>query len=84
MRKAKIEVIRFIASVFQVRTLVDGGINVTLALSDKDIKQVSQLLECKKIGAVLEVAAVPVRQAKPKEKKHEPRRKRERYPYRIK
>jgi hypothetical protein len=81
---SKENVIRFSASVFQIRTLVDGGMNVTLALSDKDIKQVSQLLECKKIGAVLEVVAVPVKQVK-EEKKSEPTRKRtERYPYRAK
>ena len=76
------DVIRFSATVFQIRTLVDGGMNVTLALSDKDIKQVSQLLECKKIGAVLEVAAVPVKQAKQEETKKNERRK-QRYPYRT-
>jgi hypothetical protein len=57
--------------------------NVTLSLSDKDIKQIAQLLECKKIGAILEVAAVPIKQVLPAENKtNEPtNRRRERYPY---
>jgi hypothetical protein len=53
-------VIEFQAQVWSIKTLVDGGMNVTLSLSDKDIKQISQLLECKKRGALLEVAAVPI------------------------
>lgn len=77
-------VIHFSASVFQIRTLVDGGMNVTLSLSDKDIKQIAQLLECKKAGAVLEVAAVPVKQKKSQETKKANGRKRQRYPYRTK
>ena len=81
---SKENVIRFSASVFQIRTLVDGGMNVTLSLSDKDIKQVSQLLECKKIGAVLEVAAVPVKQVKQEVKKNESAKRKQRYPYRTK
>jgi hypothetical protein len=81
---SKENVIRFSATVFQIRTLVDGGMNVTLALSDKDIKQVSQLLECRKMGAVLEVAAVPVKQVKQEEKKSGTIKRKQRYPYRAK
>lgn len=80
-------VIRFTAQVWQVKTLVDGGVNVTLALSDRDIQQVSQLLECKKIGALLEIAAVPVKQERDAEKKADPNRtgsrRTQRYPYRT-
>lgn len=38
----------FSASVSSVRTLVDGGINVTFSLSEDSIMQVAQLLECKR------------------------------------
>lgn len=41
-------VITFSASVFSVRTLVDGGINVTFSLGEDSIMQVAQLLECKR------------------------------------
>jgi hypothetical protein len=77
-------VIRFQAQVWSVRTTVDGGMNVTLSLSDKDIKQVSQLLECKKSNALLEVEAVPIKpEAKTKEKNGS-RKRVQRYPYRAK
>lgn len=76
-------VIRFQAQVWSVKTMVDGGINITLALSDKNIKQISQLLECKKLNALLEVAAVPIKpEAKPVEKNVRPKRT-QRYPYRA-
>lgn len=80
-------VIKFQAQVWSIKTLVDGGMNVTLSLSDKDIKQISQLLECKKRGALLEVAAVPfvqeLKDAKKTEDNHGRNAKRkQRYPYR--
>lgn len=77
-------VIRFSAIVHQIKTLIDGGMNVTLSLSDKEIKQISQLLECKKNGAILEVAIVPVKQKIEEVKKYEPKRRKERYPYKTK
>jgi len=77
-------VIKFQAQVWSIKTLVDGGMNVTLSLSDKNIKQVSQLLECKKRGALLEVAAVPVvvKVENAKETKPDRSRRKQRYPYR--
>jgi hypothetical protein len=86
-RMAKVKtndsVIKFKAQVWQVKTLVDGGINVTLALSENEIKQVSGLLECKRRGAILEVAAVPVfiKEINGKEKAR-PAKRKQRYPYR--
>ena len=52
-------VIKFSASVSSVRTLVDGGINVTFSLGEDSIMQVAQLLECKRemIPLVIEVKA---------------------------
>ncbi len=76
--------IRFQATVWSVKTLVDGGINVTLSLSDKELKQVSQLLECKKGNAILEVAAVPIKpEARIQPVKHATTKRRQRYPYRT-
>ena len=81
-------VIKFKAQVWQVKTLVDGGINVTLALSENEIKQVSHLLECKKRGAILEVAAIPVFISKVenanegKDNQGRKTRRKQRYPYR--
>lgn len=83
MAAKKDDVIRFQAQVWSVKTLADGGINVTLSLSDKNIKQVSQLLECKKGNALLEIAAIPIR-PEAKVKQDVPRKRTERYPYRTK
>jgi hypothetical protein len=80
-------VINFKASVYSLRTMVDGGINVTLSLSVGDTKQITQLLQCKEKMALLEIAAIPViisnggdNAEKANDYKNE-RRKR-RYPYR--
>ncbi len=82
-RKPKIEVIQFPAQVWSVRTTVDGGVNVTFAMSDKQIKQVAQLLECKKNNAILEIAAVPIKpEAKITQQNDRPKRT-QRHPYRT-
>lgn len=52
--------IKFTAQVSKVQTLADGGLRVTLDLSEKDIKQAGELMQVKQAGALLEVAAVPV------------------------
>lgn len=88
MARKKAVIIQFKAQVWQVKTLVDGGMNVTLALSDKEIAQVSQLLKCKNEGFLLEVAAVPVKQEtenakKTSNKKSTGSRRKQRYPYRT-
>ena len=41
-------VIVFSATVASIKTLVDGGINLTLSLDENSIMQVAQLLECKR------------------------------------
>jgi len=56
------EVIRVSAVVYKVQTLVDGGLRVTLDLPETAIGEASRLMECKRGGAVLEIAAVPVLQ----------------------
>jgi hypothetical protein len=55
------DVIRFSAIVYKVQTLVDGGLRLTLDLPENAIEQVTQLIQCKRGGAVLEVAAVPIK-----------------------
>ncbi len=78
----KAAVIKFQAQVWSIKTMVDGGVNVTLALSEKEIKQVSQLLECKKGNAILEVAAVPIKSEAKPAVKNASRKRTQRYPYR--
>ncbi len=41
-------VIKFSATVASVKTLVDGGIRVTLDLPEDAIKQAAMLMECKR------------------------------------
>ena len=53
-------VIRFRATVYKVQTLIDGGLRVTLDLPETAIGEATKLMECKRGGAVLEVAAVPI------------------------
>ena len=55
-------IIKFKAQVSKVQTLADGGIRVTLDLSEMDIKQAGELMQVKQAGAVLEVVAVAVLQ----------------------
>lgn len=53
------DTIEFTAAVQKVQTLVDGGIRVTLDLSEQDVLIAAQLMECKRQGACLVVSAVP-------------------------
>jgi len=47
--------ITFIAEVVKVATLADGGIRLTLDLSEQDIPQAAMLMECKRQGIALSV-----------------------------
>jgi len=47
--------ISFWATIAQVRTMADGGIRVTLDLPEDTIMQAAQLMECKRVEAVLAV-----------------------------
>jgi hypothetical protein len=60
MVKVDSVVIRFVAEVSKVSTLADGGIRITLDLSETAIDAAKKLMEARQAGAVLEVAAVPV------------------------
>lgn len=58
--KPKVEVIRFTASVSQVRTMADGGLRVILDFDERAINAATALMKVKNGGGVLEIAAVPV------------------------
>lgn len=54
------EPIAFIASVYKVQTLVDGGIQVTLELPETAIMQAAMLMECKRLGIALDISCKTV------------------------
>lgn len=56
------QVIRFRATVYKVQTLIDGGLRVTLDLPETAIRESAALMECKRGGAVLEMAAIPLQE----------------------
>lgn len=58
-----IHVIKFTASVSQVRTMADGGLRVILDFDESAINAAAALMKVKKGGGVLEIAAVPVLQS---------------------
>ena len=81
----KPEIIKFQAQVYQIRTTVDGGANVTFSLSGKEIKALTQLLQVKEqVGVILEVAAIPIKMTIQPPVKNDTTRRKERYPYRTK
>lgn len=49
--------IKFIAEVYKVQTLVDGGIRVTLDLPETAIPEMAMLAECHRSGILLEFKA---------------------------
>lgn len=59
----QIETISFSAVIHSIKTTIDGGANVTLALSGKELTALTQLLQVRQMtGVYLEVAAVPVKE----------------------
>jgi len=52
------EAIEFIAAVYKVQTLVDGGVRVTLDLPETAIMQMAQLAECQRFGVLLAITAI--------------------------
>jgi len=57
---SSMDVIRFPAQVYKVQTLVDGGLRVTLDLPETALDAAAALMMVKRVGALLEVAAVVV------------------------
>ncbi|MFA5714401.1 MAG: hypothetical protein WC998_01500 [Candidatus Paceibacterota bacterium] len=63
--------IQFQATVFKVQTLVDGGIRITMDLSENEIEAMAKLVLCHKANAVLEITAIPLINKSIKEKETE-------------
>jgi len=53
------EPIKFLASVSKVQTMPDMGLRLTLDFSESNIMQAAMLMECKRMGVVLDVTAMP-------------------------
>ena len=51
--------LRFTAIVARVQTLADNGLRVTLDLPEQAVVEAAQLMELKRIGAVLDVTVRP-------------------------
>ena len=51
--------IKFAAQVNTVKTLPDMGLRLVLDFSENDIMQAAMLMECKKMGVVLDIVATP-------------------------
>ena len=49
----------FIATVYKVSTLVDGGLRVTLDLPESAILEVARLMECKRTETALRITVIP-------------------------
>lgn len=58
--KLEVDVLKFTASVAQVKTLADGGIRLSLDLPETAIDTAAAMMKAKQAGAVLECAVVVV------------------------
>lgn len=54
------EQIEFSAQIAKVQTLIDGGLRVTLDLSEQDVLAAAHLMECKRQGVYGRVSFVPI------------------------
>jgi len=54
------DVIRFIAQIAQVRTMADGGLRVVLDFDEINIEAATALMQVKRAGEALVVAAVAI------------------------
>jgi sigma54-dependent transcription regulator len=64
MTKEDKRLIRFRAEVSKVSTLADGGIRITLDISESEIETAKKMMEARQAGAILEIVAVPVEYGK--------------------
>lgn len=55
--EADLEKIVFVAEVYKVQTLIDGGVRVTLDLPETAIPQMAMLAEARRQGLVLQFEA---------------------------
>jgi len=50
--------IKFLASVARVQTMADGGLRFTFDVGEMETLAAVQLMECKRLGAVLEISVI--------------------------
>jgi hypothetical protein len=55
------DLIKFVAIVEKVQTLKDGGLRLTLDLSEDSIEQAKALMDVKRLGYILECVFVAVK-----------------------
>ena len=55
------ELIKFTAVVQKISTLQDGGLRITLDLSEDCIEQAAKLMEVRRVNAILEIVAVVIK-----------------------
>jgi hypothetical protein len=55
------DLIKFVAIVEKVQTLKDGGLRLTLDLSEDSIEQAKELMDVKRLGYILECVFVAVK-----------------------
>lgn len=58
-------------TVARVATLSDGGIRVTLDMSENAVMQMAQFVECKRFGAVLKAEFEPMVEEKQEDDKQQ-------------
>jgi len=76
------DAIIFDAVVYKLQTLVDGGIRVTLDLSENNIPEMAMLAECKRSGIVLNVECTQANSKSEERQNGKPRRN-ETFPYKT-
>jgi hypothetical protein len=54
-------VIRFSAQVYKIQTTIDMGIRITLDMGEGDTDIAKKLMDIRRAGGLLEIAAVPVK-----------------------
>ena len=59
-KQGKNSTIRFSADIGQVKTMADGGISVSLNLSENETEVAKLLMDCRTQSCVLEVVILPV------------------------
>jgi len=60
VRGSAMQTISVMMTVAKVQTLADGGLRVTLDMSEKDVIQMAQFVECKRAGVVLQAEFTPL------------------------
>ena len=55
------KLIKFSADVAQVKTMADGGIRISLDLSENETEAARKLMDCRRYSVILQVVIMPVK-----------------------